>query len=130
MNESYQIIESYDLIGVPFEWGGRDPEISLDCYGLVKFINSKRGIAIPDYHSPSDKILVNQVIQEKMKLWHPTDERKEGLVVVFRAGKYLHCGYVLGDGRFAHTWEMSGGVTIEYLSDWEGRMLGVYEYVG
>ncbi|CDT54294.1 putative Tail assembly protein [Vibrio coralliirubri] len=130
MNKSYELIEEHNLIGVPFGWGGRNHKWKLDCYGLVKFLCEERGISIPDYYTPSDKRLVNSFITSEMNSWERTEKRTEGMVALFRTARHLHVGYLLGDGRFAHTWEMSGGVVIEDLSTWERRMLGVYEYVG
>lgn len=37
-----------DLIGVPFMWGGRDPAVGLDCWGLFMEVQRRFGFAVPD----------------------------------------------------------------------------------
>ena len=118
-----------DLIGIPFAWGGRGPD-SFDCYGLVRHIHAQHGIDIPDYTSPSDGPRIAALIAGNLHLWREVSAPKEGVVLLFRVAGYLHVGYHIGGDRFIHTWEHSGGVVIERVSDWTNRVIGYYEYAG
>lgn len=119
-----------DLIGIPFEYGGRDVEESLDCYGLILHIeNCINGKDLPDFGSSSDGGRVVAMMSGALHLFEPVEAR-EGAILLFRVPGYMHVGYCLEDDRFIHTWEESGGVTIERLSGWERRMIGAYKYVG
>jgi cell wall-associated NlpC family hydrolase len=118
-----------ELIGTPFEYGGRGPD-KYDCWGLVMHLyRSEKGIGIPDYISPSDASRIAALMIGDLHLWEQIEEAK-GAVVLFRASEFMHVGYCIGNGRFIHTWDKSGGVCIERLSDWKRRILGFYKYVG
>jgi cell wall-associated NlpC family hydrolase len=121
--------EISELIGTPFAYGGRGPD-QFDCYGLVKHLYERRGARLPDYRSPSDQNRIGALMAGALTLWEPCD-RVPGAVVVFRImGRVSHCGIVVDDDRFIHTWEGSGGVCIERLSEWEKRVHGFVRYVG
>lgn len=116
-------------IGIPFEYGGRDYN-KLDCYGLVMLLYKElHGIEVPDVISPSFMAdIADLVACEKLK-WTPAPI-EEGSVIIFNIKGYgAHVGYVIGPDRMIHTWEKTGGVTIERLSlSWEHRILGSYTY--
>lgn len=42
------IINSIALIGTPYVWGGKDPDIGLDCSGLTKYVYEMSIFRIPD----------------------------------------------------------------------------------
>jgi len=42
------IINSIALIGTPYVWGGKDPDIGLDCSGLTKYVYEMSNFRIPD----------------------------------------------------------------------------------
>ena len=65
----------------------------------------------------------------EVRLWNKI-EPKPGCAVLINVPGNMHVGYVIDDSRFIHTWEESGGVTIERLSQWRGRIMGFYEYAG
>ena len=135
MKNALEIINEFDLIGVPFDWKGRDYTKSLDCYGLVKFIHEQQGKKMPDYITPDPEESKQFVADSANESKHwarvgKDDANTQGHVLVFRTCNYLHVAYALGDGRFAHTWEKSGGVCIENLNDWKSRIEGVYEFIG
>lgn len=115
-----------DLIGVPFKYGGRDKS-AFDCYGLVAYLLSKDGVNIPDFLSPNDAAGIALKFHQQMPLWTSCD-LQVGAVLVFRVPGNLHVGYYLGNDKFIHAWEGSGGVVIERLSIWKKRLLGVYKY--
>lgn len=116
------------LIGLPYRDDSRGPD-AFDCYGLVRYLHEQVGIEIPDYRSPSDRRMVSAIFRSELRLWTPCEPRF-GAVPLFRVPGMFHCGFLLNDDEFIHTWEHSGGVCIERLSDWAARLVGVYEYTG
>jgi cell wall-associated NlpC family hydrolase len=117
-----------DLIGVPFQYGGRGPEI-FDCYGLVIEMYRRRGRWLPDYRSPSDQAEIAALmgcasIGFRLRL-EPTPS---SIVMLRVSGLACHVGYMLDEERFLHTWERSGGVVVERLENWRRRVTGFYDY--
>lgn len=117
-----------DLLGIPYQTGGRGPD-TFDCYGLIRHLLSADGIEIPDYLSPDDQRRVMAIFQSELRLWRPCACRP-GAIALFRVPGNFHVGYCLGNGRFIHTWQASGGVCIERLDHWAKRLIGYYEYCG
>lgn len=120
--------EYADLIGKTFEYGGRGPD-KYDCYGLVKEMMERDGKVAPDYKSPSEAPAIVAMILHKRKFWQEC-ECKPGAVAVIKLHKNLHVGYILPHGKFIHTWERSGGVTVERLREWQHRVMACYEFTG
>lgn len=116
------------LIGVPYRHQARGPD-AFDCYGLVIHMHRQIGIELPDVGSPKDQRLITAAIRSELRLWTPCSPRL-GAVALFRVPGMFHCGFLLNDNDFIHTWEHSGGVCIEQLSDWQARLVEVYEYTG
>lgn len=121
------------LIGLPFKYGGRGPDV-FDCYGLVRKIHfDNYGIWPVDHITPTDGCgsKISSMMVGDLTLWEET-ELTEGAVILFRVPGTLHVGTVIDDEglSFIHTWEKTGGVTIEPISVWENRIIGVYKYVG
>lgn len=117
------------LIGTPFEYGGRGMD-KFDCYGLVRHIlKVKEGTEVPDYLSPKDGAKISAIFANQLVLWERC-EQVEGAVVVIRIPGNMHCGYMINYTHMIHTWEGTGGVTIEPVSTWHRRIIGYYKYVG
>jgi cell wall-associated NlpC family hydrolase len=118
-----------EYIGIPFKYNGRTRE-ELDCYGLVMLLYKNiYGIDLPDVISPTFlKEIHDLVAAEKVK-WTPC-ELEEGAVIVFNIKGYgSHVAFYLGDDHMIHTWEATGGVTIERIGiNWKHRILGVYKW--
>lgn len=118
-----------DYIGIPFKYGGRDRNY-LDCYGLVMLLYKDiQGIEVPDVISPTYLEQIQDVIKAEKLKWEPCD-LVEGSVILFTVRGYgCHVGYYIGNDRMIHTWEGTGGVTIERLSyAWKHRILGTYTW--
>lgn len=116
-----------DLIGKRFQYGGRGPDV-FDCYGLVKEMLSRQGHDVPDYNSPSEGPKIIAMMLEKRQFWRET-EWKPGAVAMMRLNRNLHVGFILPHKKFIHTWDKSGGVTVEHAREWEHRVVGCYEYI-
>ena len=117
-----------DLIGTPFKYGGRGPS-SYDCYGLVRKLFNDDGIVLPDYKSPEIGAAITALMMSEVRLWSECGIKPGGVLLIKVPGN-LHVGYVINNERFIHTWEKSGGVTIERIEDWIHRLIGCYEYIG
>lgn len=117
------------LVGVPFVYGGRGPE-SFDCYGLIMECASRSGIVLPDFGFTSDQALASAMMGATMPQWALTPPAGSAIVLM-RTGRYIcHVGFMLDEDRMIHTWEHSGGVTIQRIQEWKHRIVGFYKYVG
>ena len=122
---SAQSVEFCDLIGVPFEYGGRGPE-EYDCYGLLMEMHKRIGIDITDYGSSSQGAEIVAMMMGKVHEWREI-EPKPGCTILIKLPMSMHVGFMLPYKKFIHTSRSTGGVTIEYLRNWERRVLGYYE---
>lgn len=81
------------MIGVPYRYGGADPEGGFDCSGLVHYAFTSNGQPVPrtsqEQYDAAEKI--------------PLEEAAAGDLVFFSDQERLsHVGIYLGDGRFVH----------------------------
>lgn len=117
-----------DLIGKPFKYGGRGQD-SYDCYGLVMELYRRfMGIELPDYRSPTVACEISALMRSQLHLWAPTREPKFGTVMFMRLGEYTHVAFYIGENRFIHTCEATGGVCVERLSNWFNKIEMYYQY--
>ncbi len=114
-----------DLMGAPFEYGGRGPE-RYDCYGLLMEMYKRSGLAIPDYGSSSQGAEIIAMMLGKVNEWKEIDPRP-GCTLLIKLPMSMHVGFLLPHKKFIHTTKSTGGVTIERLRDWTRRILGYYE---
>lgn len=122
---SAQSVEFCDLIGAPFEYGGRGPE-EYDCYGLLMEMYKRIGIDIPDYGSSSQGAEIIAMMMGKVHEWREVGPIL-GCTILIKLPMSMHVGFLLPYKKFIHTSRSTGGVTIEYLRNWERRVLGYYE---
>jgi len=116
-----------DLIGIPYEPGGRGPG-TYDCYGLVRECLRRDGIIVPDYTSPKDGVIITALFAMELRLWELCEPQK-GVMAVLKVPGNTHCGYMLNPEYMLHTWKASGGVVIEPVRVWGHRLRGFYRYV-
>lgn len=134
------VIQTVDLIGVPFIHGGRDLAKGVDCFGLLIECHRRLGIEIPDFRSPQFHFEIESALAVEKQSWVCHSERTveepvpltaclpgRSLLIKVR-GCACHVGFVHKPGWFIHTWEDTNGVTQERLSLWKQRILGVYEF--
>lgn len=118
-----------DLVGAPFEYGARGPE-KFDCYGLVMECARRDGVTLPDFGFASNQALISAMMGATMPQWQEV-EPQAGAVVLLRVGRYVaHVGYLISPTQMIHSWEASGGATIERLDYWKQRIVGFYKHVG
>jgi cell wall-associated NlpC family hydrolase len=122
-------IEYADLIGVPYKLGGTG-EDGYDCYGLVRELYRRIGIAIPNFTSPAeyDKKLIRQMIEQGKSEWIRQECDDFATTVLIKTPGSLHVGFCLGNGKFIHTWKASNGVCVERLHKWKSSILGYYKH--
>lgn len=78
-------------LGVPYVWGGEDPQIGFDCSGLVRYVFLQHGIELPHYSG------------YQFKYGKPVE--KEELLpgdLVFFGNPIHHVGIYVGNGYFIH----------------------------
>lgn len=122
-------LEYGDLIGVPFRFGGRGPD-AYDCYGLVMEMSERAGSPLPDFGFSSDQALISSMMGVTMPQWQEV-KRDPGAVALLRVGHFIsHVGFMLDHDRMIHTWDKSGGVTVQRIAEWQQRIVGFYKYVG
>ena len=125
------------LIGTPFSWRGRGPA-SFDCYGLVREMLRRTGVDTPALESPVsiDGVPTAVALEFALGRWVACP-KQPGAMVVFNMPVMLdgrrrlavaHCGFVLNETDFIHSWEQTGGVTVERLHDWDRRIAGFYKF--
>ena len=122
---SAQMPDISDLIGVPFDYGGRGPD-SYDCYGLLMEMYKRAGITITDYGSSSLGAEIVAMMLGRLDDWKEI-EAKPGCALLIKLPLSMHVGFMLPHNKFIHTTKSTGGVTIERLRDWTRRILGYYE---
>lgn len=122
-------MEYIDLIGKPYSPGGRG-EDGYDCYGLVKEVYRRLGIALPEYvyDSPDNYSLIHRLINGDKDLFDLIEKPEPFCVVLFAIHPpYIsHIGVVLEDcNKFIHAVEKVY-VSIEKLNHpvWERRVRG------
>lgn len=98
------------------------------------------GIDIPDYRSPEVLAEIADLVAKQKYRWRPiavkqgrdlipSEHLQPGRLIEIRVrGHACHVGFIHRPRKFLHTWEDSGGVVVNDLSDWREKILGVYEY--
>lgn len=126
-----------DLIGTPFEAGGRGPK-SYDCWGLVLEVRRRLGLQSPEYvYDLSD--VTNVAAMDAIMIpatqdarWVPVDASHVGGVVAIRnaGGPFVnHCGVIIAPYTFIHTLKGIGAhVVYTNAPMYRHRIHGVYEW--
>lgn len=108
-------------LGVPYVWGGEDPETGFDCSGLVRYVYLQHGISLPHYSG----------YQFQMGRPVSPSELQPGDLVFF-GNPVHHVGMYVGNGYFIHAPQTGDFVKLTLLStraDFAGarRILGFVE---
>ncbi len=118
-------VEICDLIGVPFEYGGRGPE-TYDCYGLLIEMFKRCGQDIPDYGSSSHGTEIIAMMLGRLQEWREVG-CEPGVAILIKMPQSMHVGFMLPYKKFIHTSVITGGVTVENIRIWKHRIRGYYE---
>lgn len=122
-----------DLIGAPFQMGGRGP--AYDCYGLVLECFRRRGVALPDPFVSDVRVRdAKDWILAKLSGWAWVEGPAAGRVVELVPGQGVpaHVGYCLDAQQFVHVSADGVGVIVSRLdrAPWRDRIRGYYSYGG
>lgn len=128
MSTEKLINHPFSLIGTPFKYGGRGNGY-YDCYGLViELYRRLFNIELPDYQSPTTAREIAKLMRGELHLWRPTEHPRRGTVMFMKLGEFTHVAMYLGENRFIHTCEATGGVCIERMSNWFNKIERYFEY--
>jgi cell wall-associated NlpC family hydrolase len=126
-----------DLIGIPFEAGGRGP-VTYDCWGLVREVRRRFGLETPEYiyqnTDVEDPAIINNVMVPATQdvRWHTAGPNDVGGVVAIRnaGGPFVnHCGVLIAPYMFMHTLKGVGAHVVRFDSPmYRHRIFGVYEW--
>ena len=108
-------------IGVPYLWGGQDPN-AFDCSGLVQWTLKKSiGINIP------------RTTEQQFMLWrklisNKIENIKKGDLLYFKtygSNPVSHVGVFIGDNNFVHSPKINDFVKISQISGyWKDKLIG------
>ncbi len=109
-----------DLLGVPFDSNGKDPKVSLNCWGLVMEVMRRHGHIVPDYNIPAE--LTAQIMlayTEDKNQWQREPGPAEGIVVALAIDPHMpgyvqHFGVCLGKSLFIHTLEKTNVIVTKF----------------
>jgi cell wall-associated NlpC family hydrolase len=98
-------------LGVPYQWGGSTPA-GFDCSGLVMYVYSQLGIALP--HFAAAQYGFGSAV--------PRDLLQPGDLVFFE--NLDHVGIYIGGGQVVHAPSTGDVVKISNLADWGASYVG------
>lgn len=109
-------VTAIGLIGIPYRWGGNNPDGGFDCSGLIHYVfASTRGKKIPRTTAEMPK--VSSLVEDA--------PLAPGDLVFFNTlgSPYSHVGIYVGKGRFVHAPNAGGTVRLERLQTpyWSNR---------
>lgn len=93
------IQDGEQYIGIPYVWGGSDPNVGLDCSGFVQRVFADFGVALPR--------TADQMAHMNIGVDVPADEAhmQPGDIIAFKkpgASEYHHVALYAGNGRILH----------------------------
>ena len=124
------MIEYGDLIGKPFAYGARGPEV-FDCWGLAMEGARRAGLELPDYPSVEHPAArAHAMLQAIQTGWEKLPGPQANCVVWLRMDRKTgtHVGWMLDEDHFIHTTEETAGVARARISHplWLLRVAGYY----
>ncbi|MEW5724400.1 MAG: NlpC/P60 family protein [Thermodesulfobacteriota bacterium] len=107
-----------DLVGIPFQNGGRDPSTGLDCWGLTRLVLARFGYEAPDYQASafdSAGVSAAALAARCGGQWTEVQAPAPGVVVLMALDPYFpdaiqHFGVCLNDREFLQTLEKTGSI--------------------
>ncbi len=119
------VFHALQLVGIPYRYGGSNPEGGFDCSGLVLYV-----------HQASGGPRLPRTVREQMALQLPVvpeGQRVAGDLVFFgQGGRPNHIGIYVGEGRFVHAPSTGGTVRLDRLDSryWRTRYMGTRRVPG
>ena len=92
-SEQSVVAEARKYLGVPYVWGGTDPQKGLDCSGLVQLVYKNLGIDLPrvSYQQATQGAKVANL-----------DQARPGDLLAFGSPSVNHIAIYIGDGKMIH----------------------------
>jgi len=103
------VTDARKYLGVPYVWGGTDPDTGLDCSGFTQLVAKENGITLPRTAAQQAKVGT-----EVPSL----DQARAGDLVVLEGGS--HIGIYVGDGKMIHA--PKAGDVVKVSKVWETPM--------
>ena len=104
------VVYAYGLLGIGYQFGGRNPEAGLDCSGMVSYIVEEvSGRRLP--HNAAQIASQTRAIS--------TAQLQPGDLVFFNTlnRRHSHMGIYLGEGRFIHAPSSRSTVRVDRLDN-------------
>ena len=104
------LLQSMDLIGIPYKWGGNTPDSGLDCSGFVRYIFKKSlGITLPrtaaEMSKLGKKVPINQLEPGDLLFFN-----------TFGGRRISHMGMYLGNNQFIQSPRTGKTIEVTELS--------------
>jgi len=103
------VTDAEKYLGVPYVWGGTDPDTGLDCSGFTQLVAKENGITLP--RTAAQQARVGTEVPS-------LDQAKAGDLVVLEGGS--HIGIYVGDGKMIHA--PKAGDVVKISKVWETPM--------
>ncbi|MBT9547735.1 MAG: C40 family peptidase [Candidatus Sericytochromatia bacterium] len=117
------VLSAQQHIGLPYIWGGEDPNRGFDCSGLVKFTFEEFNINLP--HRADLQYNYGQSVRK--------DQLEPGDIVFFATGGYPigHVGIYIGNEQFIHAPRRGKPIQVDSItSGWfSNRFVGARRIV-
>jgi len=118
VNGSDVVAQAKKYLGVPYVWGGTDPEVGLDCSGLVQLVFKDLGVTVP------------RVTYDQAEVGTKVDslaEAKPGDLIVTRNGD--HIGIYVGNNQMLHAPKPGKDVEIREMFEKDADILTIRRVV-
>lgn len=101
-------------LGVPYKWGGTNPQKGLDCSGLLQLVFKQHGVDLPR--------VSRQQAKEGREV-PSIDQAQPGDLVAFSSRGYNvgHIGMYIGNGEMLHAPRSGTNVRIDGISEYYGE---------
>lgn len=118
------LLQSMDLIGIPYKWGGNTPDSGLDCSGFIRYIFKKSlGITLP--RTAAEMARLGKKV--------PLDQLQPGDLLFFNTlggSRVSHIGMYLGNNQFIQSPRTGKSIEVTELSGYyREKLLGAKRMV-
>ena len=120
-------------VGIPDALHGRSIE-GADCWGLYCLVMADaHGISLPSYAGAlcdRERAQIEELMSDEFSkpIWHRVEVVQPFDLLRFKMGAYAsHVGCAVDSSHMLHS-EMRGSSAIVSLSEWRGRLTGIYRH--
>ncbi|MEZ0369585.1 MAG: C40 family peptidase [Candidatus Sericytochromatia bacterium] len=102
------VLSASQHLGLPYIWGGEDPNRGFDCSGLIKYTFEEFNVELP--HRADLQYNYGEPVKK--------DELQPGDIVFFSTGGYPigHVGIYVGEGKFIHAPRRGRPISIDSIT--------------